>query len=181
MVDPQGREHGDGRIGAKQADDWQRPGALPDQPFHRQRQAEHQQQQRQQRGERHRNLLRARAAENRLQQQYQSRDRQIDQPRPMDVGAAMDRVDAMLDEIVPALPAEQGTHLGDPEVVVRIAKRERMDWAQAVQDDPGDVEQPGRDDDPAPVAEERARRFAQHHVQLALGHHAPPHIYAIVS
>ena len=52
---------------------------------------------RQQRRDRHRDPLRVGAADQRPDQQDQAGDRQVDQPRPMNVRAAMRRIEPMLD------------------------------------------------------------------------------------
>ena len=61
--------------------------------------------------------------------QDQPGERQIDQPRPVDVGAAVRGVEPVLDEVEPVLPAEQVADLRHAQIVVGIAKREAADLA----------------------------------------------------
>ena len=56
-------------------------------------------------------------------------DRQVDQPRPVDIAAAMRRVEPMLGEVVPALAAEPGADLRHAQIVVGVGQRERLDLA----------------------------------------------------
>ena len=88
MVDPLGHEHADGRSGEEQGEEGERIGARVDQPPGRQRDREQQQQIGQQRRDRDRPALGRGAAEQRPQDQDQSGDRQVDQPRPVDVRTA---------------------------------------------------------------------------------------------
>ena len=59
---------------------------------------------------------------------FSAGDRQVDEPRPVDVGAGQ----PVLGEIVPALAGEQAADLHHPHIVVGVAEREDADRAPAV-------------------------------------------------
>mgnify|MGYP003296022843 CR=1 FL=1 len=92
------------------------------------------------------------SANQRAQRQDHPGDGQIDQPRPVDVGAAMRRVEAMLDEVEPALPVEQGADLRDAHIVVGVAQREAAHLPPAGEQRVSRVTKPEQDDDQLPVA-----------------------------
>ena len=107
-----------------------------------------------QRRHRHRHLLGMRAGHERPAEQDQPGERQVDQPRPVDVGAVRP-VHLVLAQVEPVLPGEQRAHLADAHIVVGVGEDEAGDVVPAGVDQPGRVEQPDDDDQqaPAPVDE----------------------------
>ena len=170
MVDPLGHEHAVGRAGEEDRNKGERVSARIDQPPRSQRQREQQQKIRQQRRDRDRPPLRAGSAKQRPKQQDQSRDRQIDQPRPVDVRAVW-RVHPVLAKVEPALPVQQRADLHHPHIVVGIAQGEVADAVPAVEDEPAQ-ERPSHDQqrDRLPVAREPIQRPCDYDLVLALPH-----------
>ena len=84
-------------------------------------------------------------------QQDEAGNRQIDEPRPVNIEAGWP-VHLVLAKVEPALPVEQGTDLAHAHIVVGIGKDEAGDVVPARVDQPGRVEQPGQDDEQAPAA-----------------------------
>jgi hypothetical protein len=103
---------------------------------------------RQQRGDGGSPLLGHRAAEEGLQREDQARDRQIDEARPVDVGAR-GGIEFILAQVEPALPVQQRADLGHAEIVVCVAEREPVDRAPAPPQHVGDRADP-EEPEPAP-------------------------------
>ena len=140
-----------------------------DQPPRRQRQREQQQQIGQQRGDRDRPALRPGPAEERPQAEDQAGDRQIDQPRPVDVRAER-RVQPILAKVEPVLPVEQRADLHDPHVVVGIAEAEPADLGPFAEHVPGAEAEPDEQHDQLPPPLEQLERARFPFPYLAFGH-----------
>ena len=69
----------------------------------------------------------------------------------MDVGATVDRVEPVLDEVIPALPAEQGADLRQTKIIVGVAEREAADLGPAVKDGVKRIADPEQQHDDAPM------------------------------
>ena len=72
----------------------------------------------------------------------------------MDIPAAMHRIEPVLNQVVPALTAEPGANLGQPQIIVGIAEGKCLDRLPAANDDENCIGKPQAQDDPAPMAEE---------------------------
>ncbi len=181
MIDPQRGKHSDRRISAQQPDDRQRPGPGVDQPLHRQGQRKHQEQQRDLRRDGHRHPFPASSAKQRLQEEDESGDGQVDQAGPVNICAAVGGIEAVLGKVVPALAFKQGPDLRQPQIIVGVRQAKRLDRCPATADDDDDIEQPRRDEHQAPVAEEQLRHRPLQPLKYALAHLPPPPKSRIVS
>src|SRR4051794_29448911 len=169
MVDPLGHEHAVGRAGEEDRKKGERVSARIDQPPRGQRQRKEQQKVRNQGRDRDRPPFRTGSAEHRAKKQDQSRDRQIDQPRPVDVRAKWG-VHPVLAKVEPALPVQQRAHLHDPHIVVGVAETEVADVAPLVEDEPAAKAEPGQEGDQLPLAREPVQHARDYDLVLALPH-----------
>ena len=124
-------------------------------------QREHQQEHRQQWRDADCQLLGPRPAGEQAEEEHERRDRQIDQPAPVDV-RAIRRRHAVLAQIPPALPCQPVPDLQVSHVVVSVRKRKILDRGGVAIEEIGGDQEPGDDDDPAPFAlDERVNHAPQ--------------------
>jgi hypothetical protein len=151
VIDPRRHEHAARRAGEKQSDEYERIGTAVDQPPRGERQREEQEKQRQHRRDCDGGALGLRSADERPKRKDNCGDGQIDEPRPMDVGA-IGRVQPVLAKVEPVLAREQRTNLAHPQIVVGVAKREETDPVPALDDEVEAKGYPDADHYPFPVA-----------------------------
>ncbi len=151
MIEPGRHEHPKRRAGEEKRDEDQWVGALVQQPSNSQCEREEQQQERKHRRHRDRDTLRVDRADERSEQQDQASQRQVDQPRPMDVGAQR-RVQPILAKIVPVLAGEQRTNLAHPHIVIGVGEHEELDRVPTIDDEVDAKAEPDGDRHPLPVA-----------------------------
>jgi hypothetical protein len=157
VVDPQRRELEQGRSGEQHQCRRQPIGPGREQPPQRRRQREHQDRERDQRRESHRPALGRGAAHEGRQQEIEPGDRQVDDPRPVNV-EPLRRAQPVLAQVIPILAAEQpGAHLHDPQIVVGVAEREALDAGPIAPDHVNGGGKPEEEHQRTPVALERVR------------------------
>ena len=123
MIDAQRHPHEQAGLRAQQDREGDRIGARVNQPADREDQRPQPRAERQHRRHRARDPIGGEGAENRLEDQQQRGDRQVDDPRPVDVEPVRRR-QLVLPKIEPALAVQPRPDLREAHIVVGVAERE---------------------------------------------------------